>query len=244
MKIVSAPWICLALAACGASSAAPASSMRGPDEAAAMAAKPAPPPPAAPTFTLGETPADKLGTAPAGLGLSVGSSAPDATLVDITGAPMHLAKIYGQGPTFVVFYRGGWCPFCNLQLHGLAQAKPEFDKRGLRIVAISVDVPGEEAKTQAKHDVPFPMLSDSDLAAHRAFNVVHVASEGESKAMAGYGIDLDKYSGQHHHSYAVPSIFLVDRAGTVRWVHVDQDYKTRPSVEQLLGVADRVLATK
>lgn len=253
MKTASALWICLVLAACDSKSAPPASSNQktaepaaapapAPAEPAVAAAKPMSPEPPKPAMVLGETPADKLGTVPEGLGLKVGSKAPDATLPDITGASQNLAALYGQGPTFVVFYRGGWCPFCNLQLHDLSQAKPEFDKRGIRIVAISVDQPGEEAKTQAKNEVAFPMLSDSDLATHKAFNVVHVLAEAEAKALAGHGVDLEKYSGQAHHSIAVPSIFLVDRAGKVRWVHVDKDYKTRPSPTQLLAVAEPVLA--
>ena len=142
----------------------------------------------------------------------------------------------------MVFYRGGWCPFCNLQLHELTVAKSDFDKRSIRLVAISVDQPDQEAKTQAKNGVPFPMLSDSTLVAHKAFHVVHVPDEKEAKALSGYGINLESYSGQKHHSFAVPAIFLVDKSGVVRWQHVDADYKTRPSARQVLDVADHSLA--
>ena len=132
----------------------------------------------------------------------------------------------------MIFYRGSWCPFCNLQLHDYAVTKPEFDKRGVQIVAISVDQPSEEAKTQAKQGVPFPMLSDSKLAAHRAYQVVHVPGDAERKALASYHIDLAAYSGESHGDFAVPAIFLVDRDTAVRFVHVDEDYKTRPSAKQ------------
>lgn len=261
MKIASALGTCLLIAACNSHTAAPASSTQAaalptaaapaapvttPAAAPAPIAAPAPAAeparPAKPALALTDTPDDKLGTVPTGLGLKVGSKAPDAKLPDITGATQQLAALYRQGPTFVVFYRGGWCPFCNLQLHGLTKAKPDFDKKGIRLVAISVDQPGEEAKTQAQNEVAFPMLSDSDLETHKAFNVVHVPSAEEAEKLAKYGIDLAKYSGQQHRSFAVPSIFLVDRAGKVRWVHVDEEYKTRPSPAQLLAVADRVLA--
>ncbi len=210
------------------------------DAAKADAPKPDAPKPAARSLT--ETPEARLGTVPAGLGLKVGAKAPDATLPEVSGKTVKLADAYAEGPTYVVFYRGGWCPFCNLQLHELSTAKPEFDKRGVRLVAISVDKPDEEAKTQAKQGVPFAMLSDSSLAAHKAFNVVHVPSPEEAKALANFGVDLDKYSGQTHHDFAVPAIFLVDKTGTVRWQHVDNEYKTRPSTRQLLDVADRTLA--
>lgn len=96
---------------------------------------------------------------------------------------------------------------------------------------------------QARHGVPFPMLSDSKLVAHQAYRVVHVPGDAERKDMAAYGIDLAAYSGESHGDFAVPAIFL-DREGTVRFVHVDEDYKTRPSAKQMLAVADRTFATK
>jgi peroxiredoxin len=231
------------LASCAQPPAMPphaaADGARHPPAASSM---PATPP--APQFALTPTPAAALGTAPAGLGLAAGQEAPDATLVDITGRSQNLKALYGSGPTLVMFYRGGWCPFCNLQLHEFAEAKAGFERRGVQIVAISVDQPSAEAKTQAQHGVPFPMLSDSRLDAHRAFRVVHVPAAAERDKLAGYGIDLAAYSGQMHGSFAVPAMFVIDRGGMVRFAHVDEDYKTRPSAEQMLAVVDRVFGTK
>jgi peroxiredoxin len=208
--------------------------------ATAVSAPPAPPP----QPMLAETPADRLGTAPAGFGPNVGDRAPDASLPDVTGKMQSLAEIFARGPTLVIFYRGGWCPFCNLQLHDYSVNKPEFDKRGVHLVAISVDKPSEEAKTQAKHGVPFPMLSDPRMVALQAYRVVHVPGDAEKKAMAGYGIDLAAYSGESHGDFAVPALILVDRNDVVRFVHVDEDFKTRPSAKQMLSVVDRVLGAK
>ncbi len=193
------------------------------------------------TISLTDTPADKLGTVPAGLALKVGSKAPDGTLLDVSGQPQKLSALTKGSPTFVVFYRGGWCPFCNVQMHALSDAKADFEAKGIKVVAISVDKPDEEAKTKAKNGVPFPMLSDSDLAMHKAFNVVHAAPEAEQKALTGFGVSLTSYSGKTHNSFAVPSIFLIDKAGVIQWVHVDEDYKTRPSPKQMLEVAAKTL---
>lgn len=190
---------------------------------------------------LSETPADKLGTSPDGLGLKIGDKAPDATLIDVSSTSRALSDLYAQGPTFLVFYRGGWCPFCNLQLHALSEAMPEFERRGVRLIAISVDLPGQEAITQAKQGVPFPMLSDPELVAHKAFKVVHTPDPEELKKFEEYKVDLTAYSGRSHKSFAVPSIFFIDRTGTIRFAHVDDEYKTRPSPPQLLGVADRLM---
>src|SRR5262249_37946997 len=99
-------------------------------------------------------------------------------------------------------------------------------------------------KTQAKHGVAFPMLSDSKLVAHQAYHVVHTTMSEERQALASYGVDLSAYSGESHGNYAVPATFLVDRTGAVRFVHVDQEYKTRPSAKQMLEVVDKVLGKR
>lgn len=212
---------------------------------AAPAAAPTPPAADKPAgMKLGITPDAKLGSSPDGFGLEIGARAPDGELLDVSGATQKLSDLYAQGPTFVVFYRGGWCPFCNVQLHELSVAKPEFDRRGVKLVAISVDQPSEEAKTQAQQGVAFPMLSDSKLTIHQAFGVVHVPGPDEAKALAGYGVDLAAYAGERHGSFAVPAVFLVDPQGIVRFAHVDEDYQVRPSVAQLLAVADRLATAK
>jgi peroxiredoxin len=210
-----------------------------PSPQAAAPAQPAAAPAAA-QVPLVTTEQAKLGTAPAGLGLAVGAKAPGAALQDVTGATVELAELYARGPVFLVFYRGGWCPFCNAQLHSLAEARAEFAKRGVTLAAISVDVPGESAKTQAKTGAPFPMLSDPKLVAHGAFQIVHQTSEEERQKLAGYGIDLRASSGESHGNFATPAIFYVDRGGVIRFAHVDEDYKTRPSPAQLLAIADKL----
>ena len=116
------------------------------------------PPKPSPAIALGVTPDDKLGTAPAGLGLKVGDKAPAVTLDDAAGGKKSLAGLASAGPLYVIFYRGGWCPFCNLQMHELAKAKDQFSSRGVNLVAISVDVPTQEVKMRAKHEARVPLL--------------------------------------------------------------------------------------
>jgi peroxiredoxin len=215
-----------------------------PPAAATAAPEEAKPAPQAPTFEVKETAENQLGTTPAGLGVKVGAKAPDGSLLDLTGATVKLSALYAKGPTFVVFYRGGWCPFCNSQLHNLTEAKPEFDKRGVQLVAISVDQPGEEAKTQAKLGVPFPMLSDSKLTVHTAYKIVHKTSAEERAALSGYGIDLAAYSGEQHGNFATAAIFYVDKGGVIRFAHIGEDYQTRPSPKQMLAIADQQAAAK
>jgi peroxiredoxin len=191
------------------------------------------------------TPSPRLGTLPDGIGIAVGATASDFKATDIDGRSVQLSQLRQRGPLLLAFYRGGWCPYCSFEIHGLTKAYPEFQRRGVTPVAISVDRPEESNKTKAAYVIPFPVLSDSDLAAHRAFRVVHEATPAEAERLRQLGIDLARASGRVHHSFAVPAFFLVDRSGVVRWAHADEDYKVRPSTEQLLRAIDQAaLPTK
>jgi peroxiredoxin len=196
------------------------------------------------TKAFSETPKAQLGTLPEGLGVAVGQKAPEAMVEDSSGKPAKLSELIARGPVLLVFYRGGWCPYCNFQIRELGQAWPEFQKRGITPVALSVDRVQEAAKTKTSWQVPFPVLSDPDLVAHKAFRMVHTTSEQERQALKSFGIDLEGASGRQHHSFAVPGLFLIDKEGTVRWAHAEGDYKVRPKVEQVLAAMDEALAPK
>lgn len=184
------------------------------------------------------TDAARLGTLPKEIGIPVGDRAPAATVRDANGDEVALADLIADGPTLVVFYRGGWCPFCNFQIRELTTAFPKFSERGVTPVTISVDQIEEAAKTRDNYTIPFPVLSDPDLAAHRAFRVMHKADDAEVEQLKGFGMDIEQSSGRDHHHFAIPSIFLIDKAGVVRWAHADLDYKVRPTIEQLLAAID------
>jgi peroxiredoxin len=203
-----------------------------------MSACDPPPQPKAPRFEasspkpLTEPTAEALGTREDGLGLAVGAVIPPFEVQDFRGAPVSSTAI-NDANTLVVFYRGGWCPFCNFQIRELSQSHDKFKALGVSLVAISVDRPDAAAVTGNAYDVPFPVLSDPDLKAHEAFNVVLQLDAAGVARLAKYGHDIEKWSGKDHHKMAVPAVFLV-RDGKIAWAHVAQDYKTRPSTEQLL----------
>jgi peroxiredoxin len=185
------------------------------------------------------TPLDKVGTQSEGTGLKLGQTAPDPVLFDTKGAKVKLSSVSAGGATLLVFYRGGWCPPCNYQIHALTGRNPEFARRGVHLVGISVDDPKHAAQTQAEYKTQFPLLSDPDLAAHRAFHVIDHIGGLTTFMLARMGANLEDRSGREHHDVAVPALFLLDRDRVVRWAHTDPDYSTRPSVDQLLAVVDR-----
>jgi len=185
-----------------------------------------------------ETPAPRLGTLPPNVGVPPGQPAPNAIVRDADGHDVQLQELIKKGPILLAFYRGGWCPYCNFEIHELTTAYPEYQKRGVLPVAISVDKQEEAAKLRATYTIPFPVLSDPELLAHEAFHVIHHADDAEVARLKANGVDLERNSGKTHHSIAIPALFLIDKAGVVRWAHADPEFKVRPRTRQILAAID------
>ena len=158
----------------------------------------------------------RLGTRPPGYGLGVGERAPDAQVHDPVGRPVRLSEAMRWGPVLFVFYRGSWCPFCVSFLRALTGAEEAFRTRGVTVVCISAE--SAKVSTSCLPEVPFPMLDDASLAAHEDYGVQ--SPDGP---------------------YAVPAFFLVDTRGAVRWSHVCNDFRSRPTPEQLVSAIDAAL---
>ena len=196
-------------------------------------------PPSRPTMKEYSDPsADRIGKLAPGTGIPVGQKVPDIHARDLDGKDVSLSSLYIKGPVLLAFYRGGWCPYCSSENHALATAYPEYQKRGITPVAVSVDTPDAEAKTKATYTIPFPVLSDSDATMIDAFHVVNHVDDATLAKMKGFGVDIESYSGKTHHEIAIPSFFLIDRSGVVRWAHSDPDFKVRPSTAQILAAID------
>ena len=190
-----------------------------------------------------DPPADRVGVLAPGTGIPVGQKVPDIHARDLDGKDVSLSSLYSKGPILLAFYRGGWCPYCSSENHALATAYPEYQKRGVTPVTVSVDTPDAEAKTKATYAIPFPVLSDSDATMIEAFHVVNKVDDATLAKMKGFGVDLESDSGKTHHEIAIPSLFLIDGAGVVRWAHSDPDFKVRPSTAQILAAIDAARLT-
>ena len=185
-----------------------------------------------------DPPADRIGVLAPDTGIPVGQKVPDVRARDLDGKDVSLSSLYTKGPILLAFYRGGWCPYCSSENHALATAYPEYQRRGVTPVTVSVDTPDAEAKTKATYAIPFPVLSDNDATMIEAFHVVNHVDAATFSKMRGFGLDLESYSGKSHHEIAIPSLFLIDRTGVVRWAHSDPDFKVRPSTAQILAAID------
>ena len=227
------PTLCLLLVACS-DSATPDTRATATSMAKAEAATPETVAPAA------AWPQSDRAVAP----LLLGNALPDVELRTLEGAPIALKDAIGGKPAALVFYRGGWCPYCNLQLSGLRLIRKDLDALGFQLIAISPDTPAELKKTLDKEALDYRLLSDSSAAAMRAFGVGYEVDAETLKKLSGYGIDLEKASGERHHVLPVPSVYLVDAKGTLQFSYVHPDYTVRLPEEVVLAAARAIDAQK
>ncbi len=170
--------------------------------------------------------------------IEAGSEAPNPNLTSIEGKSVSLDDLRGGDPTVVVFYRGGWCPYCNRQLSALQEVMPELKEKGWKLVALSPDKPEELKKTVEKNELEYALVSDSSMEAAEAFGIAFQVDTPTIEKYKTYDIDLIKSSGQPHQQLPVPSVFLVNAEGKITYVYSNPDYKTRLSLEELIKAAE------
>lgn len=170
--------------------------------------------------------------------VQTGSIIPNVTLRTSTGESFDLRKAIQKKPTVIIFYRGGWCPYCNKHLGQLQQAEDELLALGYQILAISPDRPEKLRETAGKDHLTYELLSDSNMAAARAFGIAFQVDDATVKMYKEkYKIDLEADSGETHHQLPAPSVFIVKPDGRIAFSYVNPDYKTRLSPEVLITAA-------
>ena len=170
-----------------------------------------------------------------------GSKIPDVTFTDISGNEVNLRQYVSLKPVILIFYRGGWCPYCNLQLNQLQKINPELQELGYEILAVSPDRPEELKKSIEKNTLDYTLLSDSSMKAGIEFGIVFRVSDEIIEMYKKYNIDLESSSGMSHHLLPVPSVFIISADGFIKFEYVNPDYKIRLDPEVLLAAARSAL---
>jgi len=166
--------------------------------------------------------------------LQVGAEMPALTLPDAAGKPVELKALNANGPLVIVFYRGGWCPYCNLELREWQRLLPQLRELGATLVAISPQTPDNSLSTAEKNELAFPVLSDSQLAAAQAFGIAFSLSPELVELYAKVGNDLPTLNGNGLWVLPLPATYLIDRSGVVAWAHVEADYRQRAEPRDVL----------
>ncbi|MFK4065730.1 peroxiredoxin-like family protein [Streptomyces sp. NPDC029674] len=170
--------------------------------------------------------------------LTVGAPAPRFTLPSATGQEVSLEALLAEGPVVLTFYRGAWCPYCNLALRALQQHQGDFAARGARLVAVSPQIPDETLSLTEKEQLGFDVLSDIGSDVAEQYGVAFDLSDELGALYDRLGFDLDRVNDGHARTLPLPATYVIDRSGTVRWAFVDTDYTVRAEPSDILNALD------
>ena len=165
--------------------------------------------------------------------LAVGDQAPDFTLLDPAGRPISLAGVLRVGPAVVTFYRGGWCPYCNIQLRAYQRALPEIASLGARVIAISPQLADGSLSVAEKNALEFDVLSDVHNEVARNFGLVYALAEELRAALRSNNKALPGINGDESWELPLPATFVIGQDHRVALAHVDVDYRNRLAPEDI-----------
>ena len=171
-----------------------------------------------------------------------GDRMPDGSLLDVAGQPTTLAQALGSRPGVIVFYRGGWCPYCNIALRAYqAQLVPALAEQGIPLVAISPQTPDGSLSTQETKELTFTVLSDPGSQIAGELGILTAPSDGARAAQLQLGLDLTKVNADGTTTLTMPAVVIVDAEGVIRWIDVHADYTTRTEPAEILQALSRTI---
>ncbi len=170
--------------------------------------------------------------------LNVGATCPSFTLGDAKGAKVTSADLLARGPVVIVFYRGAWCPYCNIYLHAWQAYLPKLAERGATLVAISGEPPDCTAAVVQKTEATFTVLSDPGYQVSRKFGVVYQVPGVVTDAMQSRGMDMKNYYGTGKAELPLSATYVVGRDGKITYAFLDADYKKRAEPGDVLAALD------
>jgi len=161
-------------------------------------------------------------------GLKVGQKMPSFSLSSATERVVYSENLLKEGTVVISFYRGGWCPYCNLELRALQDILPEIEKHGGSLLAISPELPDNSLSTQEKNELEFPVLSDTDNLVARSFGLeIDVPDLIVKLSKDLWELGLTKLNGTEKHILPVPATYVVGSDGLVKYAFVDADYTNK-----------------
>lgn len=166
--------------------------------------------------------------------LEKGKKVPDVQLKDLDGKDVSLASLHQEKPLVIVFFRGGWCPICTKHTQQLIKVYPELKEKGFEMIGVSPDSVESTKANVDKSSIPFSLYSDSELNATSGFGLAFKVDDATVTKYKGFGIDLEKASGQTHHALPIPAIYVVSKDGVVTFAHSNPDYRQRLDAKELL----------
>ena len=171
--------------------------------------------------------------------LKVGDKAPAFTLKDPEGNEVSSLALLQNGPLVVSFYRGVWCPYCNMELQALEAAAPAFRRLGASLVAISPQTAPNSRKSVRQNSLSFPILSDTHNDVAAAFGLRFALPDYLAELYKNRKNDLPNFNGDDSWTLPMPGRFVIGQDGTVLYAEVNPDYTRRPEPEDMIPALER-----
>lgn len=168
--------------------------------------------------------------------LSAGDQALDFTLPNVHGNDINLKDALARGPVVLNIYRGGWCPYCNLEMGALKKALPEIEAAGGQLIAIAPQLPDKSMETVEKHQLEFEVLSDVGNKVSREYGLVFTLPEALRPIYVSFGLDIPGYNGDDSFELPMPATYVIKQNGEIAHAFVDADYTQRMEPADIIDV--------
>ncbi|UTW55947.1 peroxiredoxin-like family protein [Kordiimonas sp. SCSIO 12610] len=159
--------------------------------------------------------------------LKTGDKAPDFALKGANGGQVTLSEKLKEGPIVVLFYRGGWCPYCNMELKAYQDNLETLKSLGASLIAITPEAPDNSLSTKEKNELSFDVLSDENLGVSDAFGLTFTLPEALANVYGNFGINLPEVNGEDAWRLPIPAAYVINQDGEIILSHVDVNYTAR-----------------
>lgn len=187
-----------------------------------------------------QTTNDLIASGQARNSLKAGDGAPDFALADTNNHVVRLSDLLASGPVVLTFYRGVWCPYCNIDLQALQEASSQITAAGAQLVAISPQNSANSIKAKKDHGINFPILSDKANAVADSFGLRFKLPDSLITLYKGFGIDLPASNNDDSWTLPMPARYIIARDGTIAYAEVNPDYTRRPDPSELMPTLARL----
>ncbi|MEM9449042.1 MAG: peroxiredoxin-like family protein [Cyanobacteria bacterium P01_E01_bin.6] len=184
---------------------------------------------------MGQATADLQSSGIIDRSINVGDRLPTIELPNAAGDTIRIQNLLANGPVVIAFYRGQWCPYCNLELRALQQYLPEFKAAGATLVAISPQTPDNSLSTTEKNELEYEVLSDVGNVVARELGLVFTLPDALRPIYANFGIDLPAHNGDRTFELPVPATYVVAPSGEIVYAFADADYTRRAEPNDILA---------
>jgi peroxiredoxin len=169
-----------------------------------------------------------------------GDLVPDFSLPNVRGETIRLYDLLASGPVVLAFYRGGWCPYCNIQLRAYQAALPDIERLGARLVAVSPQLPDGSLSTAEANALTFDVLSDLGNAAAREFGIVYALPDDLRALLVENNYGTPRFNGDDSWELPVPATYVIDPKRRVALSHLEVDYRQRLEPAAILSSLARL----